>query len=226
MSKSSTTITEGSDHRGYRSMIEMPSTSGREGLAVQQPEFMTEPAKVFKAYLRGSRSEDRWYQYGMLAMALEIISRIKLLEDLPVTTEVGRQEAITCLQTMLTELGISDIAYEWYDILAEWRRPKFLPAHASAFDAQLERALPSDSLGGPLRPGGLPHSHASLLASEPEVLRGALAPLEGTDELQQERPSPSPGEIAIASLGELHDVAPGTTPFLSGKSLPPEESSS
>src|SRR5882672_8326782 len=122
--------------------------------------FMERPAKVLYDYVTSGNvtTSEFWYQIGALGMALEIITRIKLLEDLPVTTEVGRQEAITCLQTMLTELGISDIAYEWYDILAEWRRPKFLPARASAFDAQLEHALPSDVPGGPLRPGGLPHS--------------------------------------------------------------------
>lgn len=119
-----------------------------------QPEdFMSRPAKVFTAYIQLSRESEGAFQLGMLGMALEIITRIKVLESLPVTTEVGRQEAITVLQTMLTELGISDYAYEWYERLSEWRRPKFQPDASSRLDEQLERALPSDVPGGPLRPG-------------------------------------------------------------------------
>lgn len=139
--------------------------------------FMSEPAKVFKAYLRGTASEDMWYQYGMLAMSLEMITRIKVLEELPVTTEVGRQEAITVLHTMLTEMDISELAWEWYEKLDEWRKPKFRPQSVyEQLEQQLAHAEPSDVPGGPLHLSRLPRSHASLLASESEVLRDAASP--------------------------------------------------
>jgi hypothetical protein len=157
-------------------------------------EFMSEPAKVLKEFIQLSRSSEGAYQLGCLGMALEIITRIKLLESLPITTEVGRQEAITVLQTMLTELGISDLAYEWYERLSEWRRPKFV--RADAFEQQLEHALPSDADGGPLRPG--PRT-SSALASDDGARRDVLALPAGTDESDEGRPSPSLGSDATAS---------------------------
>lgn len=149
-------------------------------------EFMSEPSKVLKECIQLSRQSEGAYQIGMLGMALEVVTRIKLLESLPVTTEVGRQEAITVLQTMLTELGISELAYEWYDRLSEWRRPKFVP---DSFEQQLEHALPSDVDGGPLRPG--PRSDGAL-ASDGGAPHGALALEAGTRESGEERPNPSP----------------------------------
>jgi hypothetical protein len=153
--------------------------------------FMSEPAKVLRSYLQGTPSEDRWYQYGMLAMSLELITRIKVLEELPVTTEVGRQEAITVLHTMLTELGISELAYDWYEKLDEARKPKFRPVPDvyERLEQQLLHAEPSDVPGGPLRPS-IPRSHASLLASESEGHLPELSRLAPPDVLAEEHQSP------------------------------------
>lgn len=152
--------------------------------------FMADPSKVFRRYLKATPSEERWYQYGMLAMSLEIITRIKVLESLPVTTEIGRQESITVLYTMLREIGIEEIAFEWYDKLSEWRKPKL---RRQSLAEQLEHALEgdvfSDVPGGPLRPG-IPRSHASLIASEHEARQGEPSPGHSLPAVQLEHRSP------------------------------------
>lgn len=163
---------------------------------MQQPDFMMEPSKVLKSYLEMGKKDQVWFDVGVLGMALEIITRIKFLEDLPVTTEVGRQEAITVLQTLLTEMGISEIAYEWYERLVTWRRVRFLRVPDGVFAQRLEHAYPSDVPGGPVRLG---QPDASFLASLRGEHSGALALPAGTDELPQERQSLSPDADATAS---------------------------
>jgi hypothetical protein len=135
----------------------------------QPEEFMSEPSKVLKECIQLSRSSESAFQIGMLGMALEIISRIKLLESLPVTTEVGRQEAIVCLQTLLTEVGISDLAYDWYERLSEWRRPKFVSDEYEVPDA---------------------------LVSAAEARRDALSQLPSTPELPSARRTPDPADVS------------------------------
>lgn len=139
--------------------------------------FMAEPAKVLHGYVTsgGMTLSEFGYQIGALSVALEIITRIKLLESLPITTEVGRQEAITVLQTMLTELGISDLAYEWYEKLSEWRKPKFIPqGQFERLEDALARGVVSDAPGAPLRPS---QGSDDAPSSEPEVRRGGPSPL-------------------------------------------------
>lgn len=178
--------------------------------------FMAQPAQVFKSYLEATAFEDRWYQYGMLAMSLEIITRIKVLEELPVTTEVGRQEAITVLHTMLTEIGISELAHEWYDRLDEWRKPKFSeerPVRSpdlsvyELLEQQLVHAEPSDAPDGQLRPG---QASASELASEHEARPLAPSLLGSPPEPVGERRSPR--EVTTVELGEWPSVASETKP--------------
>lgn len=157
--------------------------------------FMADPSKVFRRYLKATPSEERWYQYGMLAMSLEIITRIKVLESLPVTTEIGRQESITVLYTMLREIGIEEIAFEWYDRLSEWRKPKIRRLSlAEQLEHALEGDVVSDVPGGPLRPS-LPRSHASLLASEHEGHPDAPSPGRSLPSVQLARRSPDDESI-------------------------------
>lgn len=91
--------------------------------------FMANPSSVLWEYLersvRAPVDERDMFMYGQLALALEIVSLIKNLESYPVVTELGRQEAISALHTLLVEKGLADQAYEVYDVLCEWRRPKF-----------------------------------------------------------------------------------------------------
>jgi len=94
---------------------------------------MSDPMRVFKLYLQQHESmtshDNFWFELGISAMALQIVTWIKTLERLPVTTDVGRQEAIVAMQTLLNELGLWDSAIEVYEKLAEWRRPKFRVEH-------------------------------------------------------------------------------------------------
>jgi len=114
------------------------------------------PSEVFKLYLSGKVNTDKdSYQYGMLAMALEIVTVIKTLEALPVTSVGTREESISVLHTLLQETGLDIYAYEWYERLDDWRRPKFVP------DAELPHSGPSAEQLPPMST-----SRASLLASQ------------------------------------------------------------
>jgi hypothetical protein len=91
--------------------------------------FIENPSRVLTAYLKAKGLKSAYchpaYDCGRLAMALEIITQIKALESLPVVSDLGRQEAVTALYAVLTETGFEDEAYRWYEMLGEWRRPKF-----------------------------------------------------------------------------------------------------
>lgn len=90
--------------------------------------FISRPSDTLWAYLREERAPGsrRWYEYGQLAMALEVVTLIKVVESLPVVGEVGRQETVSALQTLLVDTGLSDYAWQVYDELGKWRRVKFL----------------------------------------------------------------------------------------------------
>lgn len=89
--------------------------------------FIARPSHVFKQYVRSTGSLDNTsYHMGMMALALEIVTQIKVLEELKyIASDLGREEAVSALQTLLKDCGIHDAAYEMYDRLAEWRKVKF-----------------------------------------------------------------------------------------------------
>lgn len=89
--------------------------------------FIKDPSKVLWQYLQTKRRPmvRELYEYGKLAMALEIITVVKTLDSLPVISELGRQETVSVLQTLLTDMGLDELAYDVYEQLNEWRRPKF-----------------------------------------------------------------------------------------------------
>lgn len=91
--------------------------------------FIARPSHVFKQYVRSTgRLDNTSYHMGMMALALEIITQIKVLEEMRyIASDLGREEAVSALQTLLKDCGIHDVAYEMYDRLAEWRKPKFSP---------------------------------------------------------------------------------------------------
>lgn len=92
--------------------------------------FIARPSSLFKRYVRSTGSLDLGsYQMGMMAMALEIITQIKMLEEIKVMDDFSRAEAVSALQTLLTDCGLSDPAYEMYERLNEWRALKFEPIH-------------------------------------------------------------------------------------------------
>jgi len=90
--------------------------------------YMARPTEVLEAYLRRFPvSEPRsWYQFGRLAMALEITTVVKTLEAYET---IARQapEIVSVLQTLLREQGLEREAGTWYDALNAWRAPRFSP---------------------------------------------------------------------------------------------------
>src|SRR5215471_8536263 len=90
--------------------------------------FLTDPARKLRTYLtvREMEPDPASYDWGMLALALEIVTAIKTLETIPVATEYGRQEAISALTSILASQGLSDKAFEAHYTLWEWQRTKFL----------------------------------------------------------------------------------------------------
>jgi hypothetical protein len=108
--------------------------------------FIKNPTEVWMQYLDvgyGRKLKGHaLFDYGRVAMGLEIVTKIKMLESLPVTTEYGRQEAISALHTILVEQGLAESIYALYDELNDWRKPKFRP---SSQQLGLSRAATSDA---------------------------------------------------------------------------------
>jgi hypothetical protein len=92
--------------------------------------FMATPTKVMLKLLgqRGMTAHERlWFGYGRLAVCLEMLSAVKVLESFAVEDERVKEAVISALQTLMTEMGLLDQAESLYEELAEWRRPRFVP---------------------------------------------------------------------------------------------------
>jgi hypothetical protein len=155
---------------------------------VSELSYIMRPSEVFKLYLSEKMSvpEDA-IQYGMLAMALEIVTVIKTLEALPTTAVGTREETISVLHTLLRDVGLDLYAYEWYERLNDWRRPSFVPVHEPEHTEPSEPRVPPLSL-----------AHASLLASRLRREQG----LQSTDVPEHSDPSMDPASAESASTTE------------------------
>ncbi len=130
--------------------------------------FIQSPSKLLLEYLikRGmvaGKRERRVFEAGILAMGLEIVTVLKTLEGIPITSEAARAETESVLHTLLVEMGIADHVYELYGNLDEWRKPKFraaVPAHAPAANADAAAVAESLRLGQTSEPSSLPEAHA------------------------------------------------------------------
>lgn len=171
------------------------SVVGRWGAAMVN--YMADPSKVLWDYLRTTRLPregsakgfKEWYDYGQLAMALEIVTLIKNLEQLPVVTDIGRQETISALQTLLRSMDLDEVAWEMYDRLCEWRRPKFheIPV---VVDPNLPPGVPW-LLHGPALP-----DDGAAGAPLPRLPQGQTVDLSSSDAGLEDEPSP------VGELGE------------------------
>lgn len=88
--------------------------------------FMMDPTSIFKKFLRyNNRPVDyqAGFEAGMLAMALELITVVKTEESLP----TAHEETISTVYTLLSGMGLDEIATEWYERLNDWRKPTFVP---------------------------------------------------------------------------------------------------
>jgi hypothetical protein len=64
---------------------------------------------------------------GRLAMALEMLTQMKVIRELPMTDLSIQLEG--AFQAFLIDQGLLDEAERWYDRLDAWRAPKFIEEH-------------------------------------------------------------------------------------------------
>lgn len=91
-------------------------------------EFMERPTDVLVSYLarRNKRAEGqirRQLRYGRLAMALEIITVMKIIEDHSLLP--SKEDTIAVLQTLIVDQELLEDAGQCYEVLNEWRKIKF-----------------------------------------------------------------------------------------------------
>jgi len=66
------------------------------------------------------------YQLGRLAMALEVITSIRSIEDVPVLDEHCKATVVAALETLIVDQDLED-AYTLYAELCDWRQVRFVP---------------------------------------------------------------------------------------------------
>lgn len=81
--------------------------------------------------------------FGRLAMALEVITVVKIIEEYSLLAT--KEDTISVLQTLIVDQELMDDATEWYHKLCDWRRIKLDDAAYEVPDVQpSERAAPGD----------------------------------------------------------------------------------
>jgi hypothetical protein len=112
-------------------------------------EYIRNPTTVMQRLLRDALRDEASFWYGRLAMALEVITLIKTLEEVPGTslTEAGRQETVSTLVTFLRDQGFDDVAYKQYEVLNDWRKLKFEPSSSSLRASALQATDDVDGHG-------------------------------------------------------------------------------
>src|SRR5262245_58402896 len=85
--------------------------------------FMSRPTDVLKTYMTANRLP-RSFEFGQLAMGLEVVSLIRTLESFPVVNDAERQGTIATLYTLLRENDLEDV-FDLYERLSDWRQVKF-----------------------------------------------------------------------------------------------------
>lgn len=91
--------------------------------------FLARPTVELRKFLKFSSLEQwRAFESGRLAMALEILTVVKTLEDERVPMlALQRAEIISVLETLLVDQGLDEVADRWYGWLGKFRQPKFVP---------------------------------------------------------------------------------------------------
>ena len=83
---------------------------------------------VLMQYLTESKAKvNSDFEFGRLAMALEVLTQIRILRDLPMTDLSIQLES--AFQGFLIDQGLLDEAERWYERLDAWRAPKFVSEH-------------------------------------------------------------------------------------------------
>lgn len=102
-------------------------------------DFMQRPTDVLRSYMAaqgiGLEEQVDLLRMGRIAMALEVITVVKMLEDHQLLAENERM--ISVLMTLLVDQDLLDIGMEYYRDLSEWRRIKAVEVDVAAHGGQL-----------------------------------------------------------------------------------------
>jgi hypothetical protein len=94
--------------------------------------FMMRPTDVLRSYLAQDRTVDIGsFELGRIAMALEVVTVTRILEEYELLTE--NEQAIAMLQTLLIDQEISEAALNWYEMLSDWRKIKLADDGSDAY---------------------------------------------------------------------------------------------
>jgi hypothetical protein len=85
--------------------------------------FIARPSTLLKEFV-ASQGWNLDYDWGRMAMALEIVTQIKVLEEVKLMGDTARAQAVSALQTLLLDCGMES-AYEVYDLIGNWRIKTF-----------------------------------------------------------------------------------------------------
>src|SRR5262245_43915009 len=154
-------------------------------------DYIARPTEVLMAYMQWSKPP-AGFDWGRLALGLEVVTLIRTLEAIPVVNDAERQGTIATLITLLREQGLED-AYGVYDTLSDWRRVRFEPLPPTIAYA-----------GAPSRRGRGDNGPSSLHASAdptraPQDTQRALPPVR-RDPAQDA--SPTGEQLALPFAGE------------------------
>jgi hypothetical protein len=101
---------------------------------------MKRPTQVLLKIIKLGDAES--FQAGRMAMALELITVIKTLEDHPIMDFTETRAVVNVLRTLIVDQDLTS-AYEVYDRLDELRKPVFVPVS----DAEALQSGDSSSQG-------------------------------------------------------------------------------
>lgn len=165
--------------------------------------YIADPTSVFLQFLdqEHGMKPRREFLLGRMALALELLTVIKTLEDevVPMLT-LQRMEIISILETFLREQNLVEQANEWYDALDRWRKPTFVS--------------PDNPMGY-----HFPAIDSSLVDNEFSVL-GAYDPASLDEKLEGilARPDSNPVPLDVRRSQDLPSSASGEQPDEEGRS--------
>jgi hypothetical protein len=97
--------------------------------------FMMRPTDVLVSYLA---TQGGWndrskhvFRLGRIAMALEIVTVTRVLEEYELLAE--NEQAIAMLQTLLVDQELAEEALDWYEHLSDWRRIRLADDGSDAY---------------------------------------------------------------------------------------------
>ena len=129
----------GSHKRHYWNCIMMPELDVQ---GVDVPGLIKNPTHVLEQYLE-AHGLQRGYQWGRLAMALELITVVRSLEVFGESmADFEREQIVSVIDTFMVSQGVAETAAVFYEKLLEWRKVKFVAVEGDESDDR--DALPSE----------------------------------------------------------------------------------